>query len=237
MIDRSDPRLSWAKAYPFRQIDHSFTFIDGVVHPAIDISNRCMAVLAAGSNASPDQLYRKFGKRRKPITLSKVKLEGWVIAYSAHFAGYGSIPATLVACKTARTSAFISWLDPDDLDLMHASEALGVNYDYDTQSGLTVYGENEQPIQIDGFYRSRHGALKLDGKIVRIQGAECANNDWPALTQAQLLDYVAKRLAPELHADDFIIKIIEDRVFRDHCRMRLGELNSCIDVDLRIDQR
>ena len=57
-------------------------------------------------------------------------LSGFDSVYSAHVTSYGSIAAMYVPVPhQTRSRQFITWLDDDQLHIMHQTESLGVNYD------------------------------------------------------------------------------------------------------------
>ena len=80
--------------YPYAAIEEDFLFTDGAAIELEDDSflNNRQAVLAVGSNRSPEQLVRKFGKN-ETIPVTKATLRDYDVFYSAHIAAYGSIPA------------------------------------------------------------------------------------------------------------------------------------------------
>lgn len=183
-------------------------------------------MLAAGSNAAPEQLSRKFGNRRKAIAVSVVTVQDYCVVYSAHFASYGSIPATLIPCQGALTHVCINWLDEADLATMHTTEALGVNYDYVDGTAIRVVDPTGQAISIHGYYQSRPGPLMINGAPVRLAMVASTGSTWPSLTQRSLLAWIGNALAPELAYHDFLDRIINDQDYRAACRNRLASLDT-----------
>lgn len=218
-------QLDWAESYPFDQPDQPFTFVDGRSIPHVPDQSANIAVLASGSNASPSQLRRKFGVRRKGVLVTPVLLRDWTIVYSAHFAAYGSIPATLAPYPGAITLAFVTWLDETDLEQMHASEALGTNYEYASGKGLSAIDSSGHSVSIDGYYRSLRGDLQIGGQPIRLAMCPSTGVRWPALSQRALLRYVAKKVSRQMDYRQFLTRIIEDADFRRSCREHLTNLD------------
>lgn len=219
-------QVAWAGNYPFDQPkSDTFEFVWGEERPAVSVPRRGFAVLAAGSNTSPQQLERKFGLRSKPLALEAIILKDWTVVYSAHFTGYGSIPATLAHCPGSRTRAFVTWLDDDDLAIMHASEAIGVNYEYANGAEIEAIDRHGEPMAIDGFYRSILGPLFIQRSPIRLAAIPSTGTNWPRLSQRALLSVAAKILLPGEPAQAFIRRVIEDPSFRRQATLGLERLD------------
>ena len=125
--------------YPYYAIEGDFLFTDGATIELEDDSllNNRQAVLAVGSNRSPEQLVRKFGKN-ETIPVTKATLHDYDVFYSAHIASYGSIPAVLGRSYGTLVDLSVTWLLPHQLERMHETEALGKSYDYGESSSLQL---------------------------------------------------------------------------------------------------
>ena len=125
--------------YPYSAIEGDFLFTDGATIKLEDDSflNSRQAVLAVGSNRSPEQLVRKFG-RNETIPVTKATLRDYDVFYSAHIASYGSIPAVLGRSDGTSVDLSVTWLLPHQLERMHETEALGKSYDYGESSSCNL---------------------------------------------------------------------------------------------------
>lgn len=225
--DREEAAHVWAESYPFRQpLSDLFVFSDGVEKPVRSIPRSGHAVLASGSNASPEQLRRKFGVRTKPVFVEAVTVTNHTVVYSAHFTGYGSVPATLVACEGTQTRAYVTWLDDADLELMHQTEAIGVNYDYAADDPILATDGQGKTLAADGFYRTRCGLLSLKGAPVRLAEIPSLGSAWAKLTQRALLKVLAAQHGMGENPRRFVSRLIRDKAFRIAATAGLGRLEN-----------
>ena len=209
-----DASIKHAEGYPFDVPDSSYRFSDGVVCEVdSDIDGRT-PVLALGSNAAPAQLARKFGAEGGSINVSRAILKDYAVVYSAHYSTYGSLPATLSASEGATTYVFVTWLDDQQLERMHESEALGVNYDFEVLQDIEVDVEGHGVLGEAAAYVSRSGPLYLRGQPIRLAEVATTNCPIPALIQPAMLRCAHKQLAPELDYSHFMGLIVENREFR-----------------------
>lgn len=195
MADRAS--VERALAYPFDVPDHSYRLGNDGAQPweptSADVRGRT-PVVAAGSNAAPAQLRRKFeGWRDLAIPVERVTLRDVVPVYSAHVTRYGSIPATLAWHPGARATLHVTWLREDELKLMHRTEALGRNYDF----VRLPFARVERGAAADAplfAYQSLHGGLLREGAPVALRALPCEGHPWPALEQAEILAWAHERL-------------------------------------------
>ncbi len=102
-----------------------------------DLIHDRIPVLAYGSNAAPSQLDRKFADQRfsDPATpdgfipVLRATVPDVDVAYSAHLAGYGSVPATLCRRPGTLLTTFVSWLTPRQQERMDETEGMGSAYE------------------------------------------------------------------------------------------------------------
>jgi hypothetical protein len=219
-----DQRLPRAADYPFLAPLERYVFTAVGEAPPFSIEGRA-PVLALGSNASPLQLRRKFGDAAGHIPVSRAVLFDHVVVYSAHFSSYGALPATLEQHPGGITFVAITWLNDGQLQRMHETEALGVNYDYREVADFRLEHDGEAlavsvPV---GAYVSRHGPLRHAAAPIRLAEAASSGCPWPALTQPAALRFAHRRTAPELPFDSFMSRIVEDPPFRHACAERLKE--------------
>jgi len=156
-------------------------------------------VLAYGSNASPAVLRRKLGPRTAAAVLARpVTLRDTDVVFSAHVSRHGAIPATLARSPGTAVGA---WLLAVPADAIAALDATEPNYTREELAGGLQ------------AYVSRHGALRIGGSHVALAAVAAAGRTLPALTEAQLLEQVRARLAPNETPDGFVLaQLTDDRV-------------------------
>ena len=211
--DRAE-RLALATSYPFAIPEHSYLFFDGAVLPlpaAEDLRDRT-PVLAVGSNQSPDQLRRKFaqlkGSVRCPVT--RCWLEGFDVVYATHVTRYGAIPGNLHPAPGARVRLSVTWLDPDQLAVMHATELTGENYVFTRLEGAALRLEGGKRLDDVLAYVSLEGALNRDGRPIGLAAVEAEARPHPAVSQADALALLHARAGMGASIEDMIIAAINE---------------------------
>lgn len=222
-----DPALARALGYPFDIPGHSFVLEAAGPRPMAvtdwSILQDRWPVVACGSNQSIAQLMRKYsGHLESPLPVVKASLADHDSVYSAHFAAYGSLAATLCASPGTVVELAVTFLDDRQLQRMHATEALGVNYDYITMKGLDLTLENGQILGSAFTYGSRWGALNHDGTPVPLAEIQAAGRIHEARGQREIQDLARARLAPETGLGDFIRENIGDVDLRQSRTRRLA---------------
>lgn len=165
-----------ALSYPFAPPDEPYVFDHGATRPfdpardAALLADR-VAVLAIGSNASPRRLAEKF-TAGAALAVTRADVLDHVVAHSAKFAAYGSIPATLHPWPGARARVHVTWLDADQLAVMDRTETLGVEYDRVPLTAAHDAGRLDAQT-----YVSRAGALSRDGAPILTAAARHAGAD------------------------------------------------------------
>ena len=119
-----------AISYPYFAPNYSFSFHKGKFIKGIcdDLNNR-IPILSVGSNRSPYQLKRKFSLNQD-ICVTPAILKDSDIVYAASLSAYGSMPATQWPSKGTEVDLNVLWLNEEQLEIMHLSEALGVAYNF-----------------------------------------------------------------------------------------------------------
>ena len=122
--------LDRALNYPYFAPNYSFSFykgefIKGICH---DLNNR-IPILSVGSNRSPYQLKRKFSLNQD-ICVTPATLYDSDVVFAASLSSYGSMPATQWPSKGTEVNLNVLWLNEEQLEIMHLSEALGVAYNF-----------------------------------------------------------------------------------------------------------
>jgi hypothetical protein len=212
----TDP-VTHAKSYPFPVPGRSYVFRNGVPHDMDDHGFERVGrtpVLAAGSNQSHEQLARKYSvlPGHVEIPVQRGVLHDFDSVYAAHLAGYGSVPSTFHPSPGTRVTTYILWLDEAQLNRMHETER---NYTYDRLDDIRVdVSEAGEMIDRAFAYTAKVGCVNLDGAPVALAEILAKGRILPAMTQAEMLDHVRGRLAPDLDLETFIIGHIGDNELR-----------------------
>lgn len=217
-------RVAHAKAYPFSIPDYSFVYRDGQAHAAAAGEIDCAAlaregrapVIACGSNRSPEQLRRKYGRLDGAVTIpvQRAWLADFDVVYAAHITRYGSISATLQHVAGTSVEVSITWLGDSQLDLMHGTEGRGESYDYVRLGGLDLSLESAADggdrLDFAFAYIYRGGCLEHQGAPVGLAEAAAANRPHAAMTQSEIQAHVHSRLADGGDLDTFILENVTD---------------------------
>ena len=229
--------IEWAKGYPYRIPTFSYVFsvsgetsLDRYLHKReMDISELLSdrtAVVACGSNASPEQLNRKhlrFGLSGE-IPVIKAVLLNFDVVYSANFTSYGSLPAMLVSSDGTRVNLFVTFLDNVQLKVMNASEAEGVNYDLAPIDARLLTLEVGQAIGGVRAYLSRRGELRIGKGCVALAEISAEGRKFREMNQSQVQECIRNLLDKKKPLDDFIRENVRDPDIRDNRSRRLKEI-------------
>lgn len=212
-------RLALARAYPFAFPDHSLLFEGGQARPLDDPApflGRRTAVLAVGSNQSPEQLARKYAHLPGTvIPLTRVWLDDFDVVYATHVTRYGSIPGNLHPAPGARVRLSITWLDDDQLAVMHATEIAGENYVFARLDGVRLAVDGGLGLDSVHAYVSLHGSFCHRGSAVGLAAVRTENRPHAALSQEEALALLAARAGHVGDLDDFIHEAIAEPAMRD----------------------
>ena len=210
-----------AKAYPFYIPPFSYVLTNGEYEPLDTgvlfslLTEEHTPVIASGSNRSPEQLARKYknGPGRSVI-VTRAKLYDFDSVYSAHFAGYGSIAATLQHTPGTISELSITWLSTAQLERMHETEYVGTHYDYGCLSKIRLEIENGPTLDKAFVYSSRQGCMNHKGNVVALSEITSQNRFIPSLSQTDALGHARAEIQPGMHLEQFIQEIIDDPIIR-----------------------
>ncbi|HEY9078415.1 hypothetical protein [Magnetovibrio sp.] len=222
--------IRFAKSYPFDIPDSSYV-LDKNGWNALPVGGHERdgrhAVIASGSNASPVQLARKYQNHDhlldQPVYVTRAILCDFDAVYSAHFSSYGSIPATLAHAPGAQSRVFVTWLTDAQLERMHETEAVGVNYDYTRLHGIDLTIEDGMTLDTAHAYLSRRGCLNRDGKPVPLAELDTQGRKWTPMNQCEVLDYARTLIAPHEEPEAFIEAGIKSPALRMKRAEKLAE--------------
>lgn len=124
-------------------------------------------VLAVGSNACPGQLRHKMAEYdlRAPLPMTRAKVTGVEVGVSAHVSLLGYVSASPFNAPGNVRELFVTWLDPDQLAVIDASEGVPVPtgpYDRVWLPSPDVGVELESGERLPGVYAyvNRRGVLR-----------------------------------------------------------------------------
>ena len=186
--------LSQAKSYPYPAPSGDFWMRDGLpeLRPDGIVAAECQSrhpVISVGSNRAPLQLRRKFGAQAT-LPVTSCVLHDCDIVYAATMSYYCAVPATAFPSPGTKVTLNIAWLDDDQLQHMHATEALGVAYDFvQLDEGLVDHGTRDdadffsQPVY---GYQSRAPMMAIDDTpiahaLIPAEGRRFQAFDQPAM--------------------------------------------------------
>jgi len=108
----------------------------------------------------------------------------------------------------------VTWLTDAQLQRMHETEAVGVNYDYTRLHDINLTIENGDTLDTAHAYLSRRGCLNRDGKPVPLAELPTQNRTWTSMSQGEVLDYARSLIAPNKDTETFIAEGIKSPALR-----------------------
>jgi len=161
-----------ATEYPYDAPEGGFVLDHGRLRALDDaavLAGRT-AVLSVGSNRAPVQLRRKFGDDAV-VPVTPAILHDCDIVHAATISYYGAVSCTAHPSPGTDVMLNIAWLDPDQLRIMHRTEALGIAYDYVRLfAGVVTHlpvieagGKIVSPSEPVYGYSARSGVLDVGG--------------------------------------------------------------------------
>ncbi|MGI9420779.1 MAG: hypothetical protein ACR2RA_23390 [Geminicoccaceae bacterium] len=206
-------RIGHAESYPFARPACSYLFEDGGMRPLPkDAAAGRIPIVASGSNAAPARLAAKFGTAHD-VPVTRAELRHFTVVFAGHFTGYGAIPATLFPCRGAVTQVWITWLTPDQLQIMHGSEGViscreaEQRYDFFELVDIDLRPDCLAPISRAGAYLSRR-MLAPDGEPIRFAEAAATGSRLRARSHRATLRHAASLLEPGKPFGDFMSRVL-----------------------------
>ena len=210
-----DPLILRALNYPYSYPAYDFVLDNGSAAPLQDrksLEGR-IPVLAIGSNRSPEQLLRKFGDQDfLPVTC--VKLCDYDVVYAAHIASYGAIPAVLARSPGTIVDIAITWLTKLQLQRMHETEAIGINYDYGVADSLKINADYDYKNQNIGGYLGRRVCLNIMGNIIALKEITATKRVFSAFSQSEILKEIWLQEQKEIQFEAWLKSLIENKEAR-----------------------
>ena len=185
-----------------------------------------LPVLAAGSNASPEQLGRKLaGTSDFAIPLLHGHVRGWSSVYSGHVTRYGAVPATLFPDTHATTRLHCLLIPPRLLRIFNESE--GPQYKLQTLRGVSFFAAGpERSAQLEIVeplaYISVRGAMRFSSATssaspLRLAPVRTEASEFAAASEAQALTLLHMMTRQTINVWQFIHRLAVDEQFRDEC--------------------
>jgi hypothetical protein len=209
-------RLHRARNYPYEFPLSSFTYRDGALanfDPALTAGRT--PVLAIGSNQAPERLAQKFGHDVSHIIpVQRAQLADFDVVFSAHISSYGAVPAMLQTSPGASVALAVTWLNDEQLEIMHASEIAAANYWFAELQQVTVTLDSGEVHDSAYAYLSSRGHLNIASTPAALSAINCSSRRYPAITTGEALEHVRRRVAPHLDADQFVHRLVDNREYR-----------------------
>lgn len=177
------------------------------------LQHRRHAVIACGSNASPQRLAQKFGDDscHGVVPTLRVTLHDYAIVYAADFTLYGSIPATLAHTPGAKVPAFINLLTDEQITVMDKTEG---GYERNFLPAQSVEFEQEMAFGDIYAYLSLHECLTDGHSAIALSSVKGEGIPHKTMDQVEVLSLVQGLLGVTGHLDDFIHENITDSDLR-----------------------
>ena len=202
--------------YPYFAPNYSFSFHKGEFIKGIcdDLNNR-IPILSVGSNRSPYQLKRKFSLNQDICVTPAILIDSDIV-YAASLSAYGSIPATQWPSKGTEVDLNVLWLNEEQLEIMHQSEALGVAYNFVKLKLDTVKIKDfKYAKQIYGYISIAGVFPFYDNKPKRLSEIKAENVILKSCTEkSALLSLIRSLGIEENKLSEWIDKVINNKSYR-----------------------
>lgn len=206
---RRDPVLRRAAGYPYDITRHSFTLVGGAEAPFDRaLTKGRYPVIGYGSNQSPVRLRQKYGTAHAPIPVQRAQLADHDVAYSAHFATYGSLPAALRHVEGTTVSVAVNWLDDAQLETMHPTEL--DNYHFVRLTDITLRLAEGETLREAYVYLSFRGHVGDGDEAFALAEVAADNRRHRAVGQLEALALMRDRMAPGEDLTSFVRAHIAD---------------------------
>jgi hypothetical protein len=190
-------------ARAFAQLGHQTLSPEDV---EIDLEERT-ALLAYGSNGSPEVLGRKLALSGDPVLVEPAWLHDFDVVYSAHISPYGAVPATLQSSPGAAVRVTVLHLTPEQLKLVSATEP---NYEPSVLDDVRCELSTGAVRSELAVYLGRHGCLLVDGAEVALIAVPARDRRFAEMSEPQILEHLRASLSPEESIDSFILANVAD---------------------------
>lgn len=217
-----------ALTYPYPAPDHDYVFRGSIAEPvpALTATHRDgrVPVLAIGSNRAPEQLQRKFADMPEAVIgVERIRLEGFDVVHSAHLSGYAAVAATLLQAPGVEVEISVTWLPPELMPRMHATEGIGISYDYVALEGLSIRVLSGGRMTRAYSYVCRLGALNLGGEPRGLAAIVATGRRHAAIDQHAAQAAAIAKLGLDRDVEAFVRENAGDTALRLAREQRLAE--------------
>ncbi len=215
-----------ATQYPYAIPDYSFVFEGGRVIPIqssddMPLLRNRHPVIACGSNLSHERLLQKYGDDPEPLPVIRMQLKNFDSVYSAHYAHYGAIPATLTPSPGTIVSLALNWLSDHQLARMHETEK--DNYHYCKLDNIELTPEFGMPLDCAFAYISSSGFWAPANDPIPLAAIDASNRRWESLNQEGALSLARDHLAKEETQGDSLETFIAAHIENDQTRQHRAQ--------------
>lgn len=227
----SEEDFATGTGYPWPRPDGSFVLSEGEGRLLADLDeeertglveaftgpgSKRTPMLAIGSNASPEGLWRKFSHFESPedrtLLAAGGELHDFDIGATAELALYGALPATIFPSPGTRVSAMTVWVTQTQLTQLAWAEIpywIGrLETRFEFESAFAKLG----PAGLDRslVFVNRFGAFGPMGHPYALAAIPAVDRTVPALTQIELLELAAElSFGPGVSAEELIRRAFE----------------------------
>lgn len=205
IIQVNEERQKLRKYFDSKKIDLRFDF------------SNLFPVLAYGSNSSFRQLQEKFSNFNDYVVIPVIKahLFDFDVVYSAHISPYGSIPATLQYSPKTMVETFVAYLTEPQLNHLHETEKLGINYCFGKLFNIRLVLENNAVLQEIFAYLSLHNCLYINDSHIALSAIRAKNRIFPQMNEIGVLTLVRDIIKKDKDLDTFMLENIDDPKIRE----------------------
>ncbi len=166
-------------------------------------------VFGYSSNASPDGLSHKFAMLPHSVIPSiRCRVSDFDAVFSCHVSR-GYIPGAIHPSPGTELHGTMTWLTDEELEMMNASESLGVNYEFRPLKGARARFENGESIPSPWAYFTLHGEMRINDLPVAVEGTVADNRRYGVMAETEILELAHSRIAPDHDLDQMIASAIE----------------------------
>jgi hypothetical protein len=165
------------------------------------------AMLAYGSNSSPEVLARKLALSDQPVLVVPAWLDDFDVVYSAHISPYGAIPATLQRSLGTKARVHVVYMTSAQVGLVSATEP---NYEAAAIERAVCRLDDGETVVDPSAYLSRHGCLLVDGSEVALSAVQASGRAFAALSEPEAIEHVRLTLCPDDDVESFVLANVTD---------------------------
>lgn len=178
-------------------------------------------LLAYGANASLEGLQRKLGRlsgEHRVLPLIVGALADCDVVYSAHFAAYGSLPATIQHVPGSAARIAVAWVTERQLTTLAQTE---LNYRFGCLEQIRFDPDDGPALEQVYAFSSRHGCFAPDGSPLALAAVGASGRRLAAIDQRAALERAASVLGLD-GAQQLVARIVEDYAWAVGRRRELG---------------